>query len=111
MRKSFAGFTPLWPWIVTADEVPQPQALANRLWVNGELRQQASTADMIVGIAELIELISSVLPLQPGDVIATGTPEGVGPFAPGDTLRIAIEGVGDMSLQVRERETAAPRPF
>ncbi len=111
MRKSFAGFTPLGPWIVTADEVPQPQALANRLWVNGELRQQASTADMIVGIAELIELISSVLPLQPGDVIATGTPEGVGPFAPGDTLRIAIEGVGDMSLQVRERETAAPRPF
>ena len=111
MRKSFETFTPLGPWIVTADEVPEPEALANRLWVNGALRQEASTADMIVGIAELIELISSVLPIQPGDVIATGTPEGVGSFAPGDTLRIAIEGVGDMRVQVSEREAPAPRPF
>ncbi|GAA5232446.1 fumarylacetoacetate hydrolase family protein [Verticiella sediminum] len=111
MRKSFAGFTPLGPWLVTADEVPEPQALANRLWVNGELRQSANTAEMIVGIAELIELVSSVLPLQPGDVIATGTPEGVGPFAPGDRVRIAIEGVGDMTLDVRERAVRAPRPY
>lgn len=111
MRKSFEGFTPLGPWIVTADEVPDPQALRNRLWVNGELRQEASTKDMIVGVAELIELISSVLPIQAGDVIASGTPEGVGPFAPGDTLRIAIDGVGDMSLSVREREAASPRPY
>ena len=111
MRKSFEGFTPLGPWIVTADEVPDPQALRNRLWVNGELRQEASTKDMIVGVAELIELISSVLPIQAGDVIASGTPEGVGPFAPGDTLRIAIDGVGDMSLTVREREAASPRPY
>ena len=109
--KSFDTFAPIGPYIVTADEVPEPERLANRLWVNGELRQEASTADMIVGIAELIELISSVLPIQPGDVIATGTPEGVGPFAPGDTLRIAIEGVGDMSVQVSEREAPAPRPF
>ncbi|MBL8157860.1 MAG: fumarylacetoacetate hydrolase family protein, partial [Anaerolineae bacterium] len=58
MRKSFEGFTPLGPWIVTADEVPDPQVLRNRLWVNGELRQEASTAEMIVGVAELIELIS-----------------------------------------------------
>ena len=111
MRKSFEGFTPLGPWIVTADEVPDPQALRNRLWVNGKLRQEASTKDMIVGVAELIELISSVLPLQPGDVIASGTPEGVGPFAPGDTLRIAIDGVGDMSLTVRERGATSPRPY
>lgn len=111
MRKSFEGFTPLGPWIVTADEVPDPQALRNRLWVNGELRQDASTKDMIVGVAELIELISSVLPIQAGDVIASGTPEGVGPFAPGDTLRIAIDGVGDMSLTVRERAAASPRPY
>jgi 2-keto-4-pentenoate hydratase/2-oxohepta-3-ene-1,7-dioic acid hydratase in catechol pathway len=111
MRKSFAGFTPLGPYLVTADEVPDPEALDNRLWVNGELRQQANTREMIVGIAELIELVSSVLPLQPGDVIATGTPEGVGPFAPGDTVKIAIEGVGEMSVNVRENDAVAPRPF
>jgi 2-keto-4-pentenoate hydratase/2-oxohepta-3-ene-1,7-dioic acid hydratase in catechol pathway len=111
MRKSFAGFTPIGPFLVTADEVADPQNLQNRLWVNGELKQDANTKDMIVDIAELIELISSVLPLQPGDVIATGTPEGVGPFAPGDTVRIAIEGVGDMSLPVRENEVRAPRAY
>ena len=111
MRKSFETFTPLGPWIVTADEVPEPQARDNRLWVNGELRQDANTRDMIVGIAELIELVSSVLPVSPGDVIATGTPEGVGPFGPGDTVRIAIDGVGEMALAVRELEVAAPRPY
>jgi 2-keto-4-pentenoate hydratase/2-oxohepta-3-ene-1,7-dioic acid hydratase in catechol pathway len=111
MRKSFAGFTPLGPYLVTADEVADPQSLHNQLWVNGELKQDANTRDMIVGIAELIELISSVLPISPGDVIATGTPEGVGPFAPGDTVRIAIESVGDMSLSVRENDKAAPRAY
>jgi 2-keto-4-pentenoate hydratase/2-oxohepta-3-ene-1,7-dioic acid hydratase in catechol pathway len=111
MRKSFETFTPLGPWLVTADEVPDPQALSNRLWVNDELRQDANTRDMIVGIAELIELVSSVLPLQPGDVIATGTPEGVGPFAPGDRVRIAIEGVGEMTLPVQAHEQRAPRAY
>lgn len=111
MRKSFATFTPLGPWLVTADEVAEPQALSNQLWVNGELRQSANTAEMIVGIAELIELVSSVLPLRPGDVLATGTPEGVGPFQAGDTVRIAIEGVGDMTLPVRECAERAPRPY
>lgn len=111
MRKSFEGFTPLGPWIVTADEVGDPHGLSNQLWVNGELRQQASTQDMIVGVAELIELISSVLPLSPGDVIATGTPEGVGAFAAGDTLKISIQGVGEMSLDVKEREVVAPRAY
>lgn len=111
MRKSFAGFTPLGPWIVTADEVAQPGALSNRLWVNGQLKQEANTRDMIVGIEELIELVSSVLPLSPGDVIASGTPEGVGPFLPGDTVTIEIEGVGRMTVAVREREAAAPRAY
>ena len=111
MRKSFEGFTPLGPWIVTADEVSDVQALDNRLHVNGELKQQANTRDMIVGVAELIELVSSVLPLQAGDVIASGTPEGVGPFRPGDTLRIAIERVGAMTVHVREREAVAPRAY
>ncbi|MEO9231553.1 MAG: fumarylacetoacetate hydrolase family protein [Devosia sp.] len=111
MRKSFETFTPMGPYIVTVDAVPNPQALQNRLWVNGEIRQQASTSEMIVGIAELIELVSSVLPLQPGDVIASGTPEGVGPFAPGDEVRIEIESVGSMSLTVRECEARSPRPY
>jgi 2-keto-4-pentenoate hydratase/2-oxohepta-3-ene-1,7-dioic acid hydratase in catechol pathway len=111
MRKSFETFTPLGPWIVTADEVPEPGALENRLWVNGELKQSANTGEMIVGIAELVELVSSVLPLQPGDVIATGTPEGVGPFAPGDEVKIEIERVGSMTLPVRECEVVAPRAY
>lgn len=111
MRKSFESFTPLGPFLVTADEVPNPGALQNRLWVNGELRQQANTADMIVGIAELIELISSVLPISPGDVIATGTPDGVGPFQVGDSVKIEIESVGSMTLAVRELADKAPRPY
>jgi 2-keto-4-pentenoate hydratase/2-oxohepta-3-ene-1,7-dioic acid hydratase in catechol pathway len=110
MRKSFETFTPLGPWIVTADEV-SPDSLANRLWVNGELRQSANTSEMIVGIAELIELVSSVLTLQPGDVIASGTPEGVGPVAPGDEIRIEIERVGAMTLPVRECPGRSPRPY
>jgi 2-keto-4-pentenoate hydratase/2-oxohepta-3-ene-1,7-dioic acid hydratase in catechol pathway len=111
MRKSFETFTPLGPWIVTADEVPAPQSLKNELWVNGQLKQSANTGEMIVDIAEMIELVSSVLALQPGDVIATGTPEGVGPFAPGDEVRIAIERVGAMTLPVRECDVRSPRPY
>jgi 2-keto-4-pentenoate hydratase/2-oxohepta-3-ene-1,7-dioic acid hydratase in catechol pathway len=111
MRKSFDTFTPVGPWLVTADEVPDPQNLANRLWVNGVLKQEASTRDMIVGIAELIELVSSVVTLRPGDVIASGTPEGVGPLVPGDTVRIAIESVGEMTLPVREQAERSPRAY
>lgn len=111
LRKSFDSFTPMGPWIVTADEVPDPQALANRLWVNDELRQQANTADMTVPVAELIELVSSVMTLRPGDIIASGTPEGVGPVAPGDRVTIEIERVGRMTLRVTAAEHAAPRLF
>lgn len=111
MRKSFESFTPIGPYLVTADEVPDPGRLSNRLWVNGQLKQQANTAEMIVGIAELIELVSSVLEIQPGDVIASGTPEGVGPFVPGDEVRIEIESVGTMTLPVRECDVRSPRPF
>jgi 2-keto-4-pentenoate hydratase/2-oxohepta-3-ene-1,7-dioic acid hydratase in catechol pathway len=111
MRKSFESFTPLGPWIVTADEVTNPGSLKNQLWVNGELKQSANTSEMIVGISELVELVSSVLTLEPGDVIATGTPEGVGPFAVGDEVRIEIEQVGSMTLSVRECEQRAPRAY
>ncbi len=110
-RKSFETFTPLGPWIVTADEVPAPQALRNQLWVNGQPRQDANTRDMIVDIAALIELVSSVMTLNPGDVIASGTPEGVGPIVPGDAVRIAIESVGEMTLPVREAAGFSPRRF
>lgn len=111
MRKSFETFTPLGPFLVTADEVPDAKVLQNRLWVNGDIRQDANTAEMIVGIGELIELISSVLPISPGDVIATGTPEGVGPFQAGDRVKIEIESIGAMELAVREHAERAPRPY
>ncbi|RKP56573.1 fumarylacetoacetate hydrolase family protein [Pararobbsia silviterrae] len=111
MRKSFDTFTPLGPYVVTADEVGDAGALSNRLWVNGELRQSASTQDMIVGIAELIEMISSVVTLRPGDVIATGTPDGVGPIHPGDTVTMEIERVGRLSVSVGERESVSPRAY
>ncbi|PJI42233.1 fumarylacetoacetate hydrolase family protein [Ferrovibrio sp.] len=101
MRKSFSTFTPIGPWIVTADEIPQPQGLSNRLWVNGQLKQQANTAEMIVAVDELIELVSGVIELSPGDVIASGTPEGVGPVVKGDSVEIEIEKIGRMTLQVR----------
>lgn len=100
MRKSYDTFCPIGPWIVTADEIENPQALDMRLLVNGELRQKANTRDMILDIAGMIELSSRVATLFPGDVIATGTPEGVGPITHGDTLHIAITGVGEMTLAV-----------
>lgn len=111
MRKSFDTFTPLGPYLVTADEIVDPENLDNNLWVNGELRQSANTRDLIVGIAELIEMVSSVLTLRPGDVIATGTPEGVGPIADGDVVRIEIEKVGSMTVNVAQRSAVAPRPY
>jgi 2-keto-4-pentenoate hydratase/2-oxohepta-3-ene-1,7-dioic acid hydratase in catechol pathway len=110
-RKSFETFTPFGPWIVTADELTDPHDLHNQLWVNGELRQDARTSSLIVGIPALIELISSVVTLYPGDVIATGTPEGVGPIEVGDKVRIAIEHVGAMELPVVEADDYAPRRF
>jgi 2-keto-4-pentenoate hydratase/2-oxohepta-3-ene-1,7-dioic acid hydratase in catechol pathway len=110
-RKSFDSFTPIGPFLVTADEIPDPQSLDVKLWVNDELRQSANTKDMTVDIAELIELVSSVMTLNPGDVIATGTPEGVGPIEPNDNVRIAIARVGEMTLRVTEADEIAPRQF
>jgi 2-keto-4-pentenoate hydratase/2-oxohepta-3-ene-1,7-dioic acid hydratase in catechol pathway len=72
-----------------------------RLWVNGKLRQNANTRDLIVDIPGMIELASRVATLEPGDIIATGTPEGVGPIVRGDTVRIAIDHLGEMSLKVQ----------
>ncbi len=104
MRKSFETFTPIGPWITTADEVPEPNRLDIRLWVNDGLRQDGSTAQMIVGVDELVERASSVVALHPGDLYATGSPAGVGPIVPGDKVRIWIERVGEFTIAVRERD-------
>jgi 2-keto-4-pentenoate hydratase/2-oxohepta-3-ene-1,7-dioic acid hydratase in catechol pathway len=101
MRKSYDTFCPFGPWIVTADEVPDPANLQTRLWVNDELRQDSNTKDLIVDIPGMIELISRVATLYPGDIIAAGTPAGVGPVQRGDRMRIAIDHVGEMTLDVR----------
>lgn len=99
--KSCETFNPLGPWLVTADEVPDPQALGLRLWVNDELRQDGSTANMAFGIDHLIWYISQFLVLRPGDIVNTGTPAGValgrpggGYLREGDVMRLEIDGLG-----------------
>ncbi|MEV5157197.1 fumarylacetoacetate hydrolase family protein [Streptomyces sp. NPDC053728] len=99
-RKSFDTFTPLGPWIVTADEIPDPDTLDLRCDVAGETRQQTNTADLIFGVRELIAYTSSVMTLHPGDVIATGTPAGVGPLSHGDRIVLDIERVGRLEVGV-----------
>jgi 2-keto-4-pentenoate hydratase/2-oxohepta-3-ene-1,7-dioic acid hydratase in catechol pathway len=101
MRKSYDTFCPFGPWITTADEVPDPANLQTRLWVNDELRQDSNTRDLIVDIPGMIELVSRVATLYPGDIIAAGTPAGVGPVKAGDRMRIAIDHVGEMTVDVR----------
>jgi 2-keto-4-pentenoate hydratase/2-oxohepta-3-ene-1,7-dioic acid hydratase in catechol pathway len=100
LRKSIDTYCVLGPWLVTAEEVPDPSALALELRVNGEVRQAARTRDLIIDVPGLIELASSFYTLLPGDVILTGTPEGVGPIAPGDRLTATIDGIGTMVVAV-----------
>jgi 2-keto-4-pentenoate hydratase/2-oxohepta-3-ene-1,7-dioic acid hydratase in catechol pathway len=102
MRKSYDTFTPIGPALVTADEVGDTGNLDMKLWVNKDLRQHASTRDLIVDIPNMVALASSVSTLEPGDVIATGTPEGVGPIVGGDTVTIEIERVGRMAVPVQQ---------
>lgn len=100
-RKAFDTFCPVGPWIVTEDEIGNAaNRLQGRLWVNGQLKQDANTRDLILDIPAMIEMASSVMTLYPGDIIATGTPAGVGPMRPGDKVRIAFERVGEMTLDV-----------
>lgn len=100
MRKSSDGYTVLGPWLVTADEIPDPADLNLHLTVNGETRQKANTKDLVIDVPSLIEWASSHYTLMPGDVILTGTPEGVGPIAPGDVLDASIEKIGSMRVTV-----------
>jgi 2-keto-4-pentenoate hydratase/2-oxohepta-3-ene-1,7-dioic acid hydratase in catechol pathway len=106
MRKSHDTFCPIGPWLVTRDEIASPGDLDTRLWVNGTLRQHANTRDLIYDIPHMICKAASVATLYPGDIIATGTPDGVGPLADGDEVTISIERIGSMTLAVR----SASRP-
>jgi len=99
--KGFDGSCPYGPWITTADEVGDPHTLALRTWVNGELRQDSTTADLIFTVPELVAFLRETCTLEPGDLILTGTPSGVGMaldppqfLAPGDVVRIEIERLG-----------------
>jgi 2-keto-4-pentenoate hydratase/2-oxohepta-3-ene-1,7-dioic acid hydratase in catechol pathway len=100
-RKSPDSYSVLGPWLVTADEIPDPGTLDLQLAVNGELRQKSNTRHLILGVRELIELASSFYTLRPGDVIYTGTPEGVSPIQPGDHIVATIERIGSMEVDVR----------
>ncbi|WP_425460144.1 fumarylacetoacetate hydrolase family protein [Herbidospora galbida] len=103
--KSCETFQPLGPWLVTADEVADPQALGLRLWVNGDLKQNGDTKNMIFGVAEIVRYLSQFMVLEPGDVINTGTPAGVAlsglhPYLKeGDVMELEIDGLG------RQRQT------
>jgi 2-keto-4-pentenoate hydratase/2-oxohepta-3-ene-1,7-dioic acid hydratase in catechol pathway len=103
--KSMEGSLPLGPGITPAFLVPDPQDLRLRLWVNGELQQDESTADMVSTVAELVAAASEVVTLEPGDVIVTGTPSGVGAgrglyLRGGDVVRVAVDGLGALENTV-----------
>ncbi|WP_394433739.1 fumarylacetoacetate hydrolase family protein [Streptomyces sp. SGAir0957] len=108
--KNCETFNPLGPWLVTADEVPDPQALPLKLWVNGELKQDGTTAEQIFSVAEVVRYVSQFMTLYPGDVVNTGTPAGVAMGQPepkpylrgGDVVELEIEGLG------RQRQVLKP---
>lgn len=101
--KSRETFAPIGPYLVTADEIENPQNLAIKLWVNGELKQNFNTDDMAHKIPRCIEWISSIHPLAPGDILATGTNHrGLSSFMDGDTVELETEGLGKLSFSVRD---------
>lgn len=106
LGKSAPGFCPLGPWLVTADEVPDPQDLRMTTYVNARLRQEASTADMIRGVAALVSYLSRFMRLAAGDVILTGTPSGVGLergeyLSPGDLVEVEVAGLGRQCVRIQ----------
>ena len=117
MGKSWDTHGPLGPYIITADELPDPHDLELRTWVNSELRQAATTAQMLFNCYELVAYISTVMTLCPGDVIATGTPSGVGAamvppryLVHGDVVRVTIDGIGDLVNPVVDEEGVLGSP-
>ena len=101
MRKSLDTFTVLGPWMVTPDEVGEPNSQQMVLTVNDEPRQNANTGDLIMNVRDLISWASTFYTLQPGDILMTGTPDGVNRVVPGDTINATIEKIGGMKVQVR----------
>ena len=104
VRKGYDTFAPFGPRITTRDEIPDPQRLQLNLWVNGELRQSATTETMINGVPELVSFLSKVCTLEPGDLISTGTPDSPAhqqQLKAGDTMIAEIEGIGKMQLGIR----------
>jgi len=99
-RKSFDTFTPIGPWIVTGDEIGNPHELDLKLWVNDEVRHSANTKDLIYDCYKFFEAASANMTLEPGDIITTGTPEGVAPIDKGDQVRIQITRIGEFSVNV-----------
>ncbi|WP_233809577.1 fumarylacetoacetate hydrolase family protein [Paraburkholderia sp. HP33-1] len=101
-RKSVDSYSVLGPWLTTVDEIADPQALALSLSVNGSVRQQSNTSNMIMGIARQISWASSYYTLLPGDIIMTGTCEGVGRVVAGDVMQATIEGLGSITVEVTD---------
>jgi len=100
-RKSLDTFTVLGPWVVTADELPDAGALDFELKVNGETRQKSNTRQLVFDVPKLIAVASRAYTLHPGDIILTGTPEGVAPVVPGDVMHAWFEGIGESEIRVR----------
>ena len=112
LGKSFDTHGPLGPWLTTADEVPDPYALHMRLTVNGEVRQDFGTGDMIYNIEQQIAYLTQVMTLEPGDILATGTPAGIGAptqnwLVPGDVVRAEITGLGALENTVVDAQGRA----
>jgi 2-keto-4-pentenoate hydratase/2-oxohepta-3-ene-1,7-dioic acid hydratase in catechol pathway len=100
LRKSPDSYTVLGPWLVTPDEVGDPGSLEVRIAVNGKVRQREKTSELILSVPQLIAWASSFYTLYPGDVLLTGTPQGVGPVKPGDEMLASISGIGEMRVSV-----------
>ena len=115
--KSMDGFCPMGPWLVTKDDIPDPQTLDIACFVNGEALQHGNTADMLFPVDRLIEYITQYMTLEPGDVIATGTPAGVGAFRkppvwlqPGDRVRVEIAQIGVLENRIGQDSPQPEKP-
>ena len=107
-RKSGDTYALLGPWFTSADEIADPNALDLELKVNGETRQKANTRDLVYNVDRLIEYASDKYTLYPGDIILTGTPEGVGPVVPGDVMQLYIEGLGSAEVHIAKDYAGPP---
>jgi 2,4-diketo-3-deoxy-L-fuconate hydrolase len=103
-RKSCDGYAPVGPWMVTADEIPDPSAVPFTVHLNGNLQQDAHTKDLIFDVPRLIEFASEFYTIHPGDYLFTGSPPGVSEVHPGDVMHCACDLIGEMSVTVRAAE-------